>query len=263
MALAVLPSVVLPGVTADAKQMAALVALFAGLMTFVEYNSDAPSLIEFRDAPPFNRIRFGLLFAMVLLLSLLQCDAAAPSALTALIAALAALFAQLLDFAYSPVRLAALLLAPDATEVAAQTLRQAAALAYATALAGIAFGVALLHASGWPWRGQAFNVWVNLPTFDPTAGTDVILRLQRDAAINLALGIFLPFLIPAAVRLLLGGFEGEALTAAQTLIWTVTAWAFLPASLALRGVAMLRVAQMVRQKRRASAQAFDAGLLAA
>jgi hypothetical protein len=31
----------------------------------------------------------------------------------------------------------------------------------------------------------------------------------------------------------------------QTLIWAVSAWAFLPASLLMRGVALSRVAQMI------------------
>lgn len=36
----------------------------------------------------------------------------------------------------------------------------------------------------------------------------------------------------------------------QTLIWTISAWAFLPASMIMRGVAMGRVAEMIEEKRR-------------
>lgn len=263
MALAILPSVALPGVSADAKQMASLVALFAGVMTFVEYNGAAPSLIEFRDAPPFNRFRFGLLAALVILLTLALRDAESPGSLSGLVAAVAALLAQLWHAQYSPVGLAALLLDPAAAETAVQRVQGVAALAYTLSLFGMVSGGLVLHLARWPWRGPAFNVWVNLPTFDPTAGHDVITRLRWDAAINLLLGVFLPFLVPAGVRYLLGGFDAEALTSAQTLIWTVAAWAFLPASLFLRGVAMLRVARMVEQKRRDTALAFDEGPLLA
>ena len=56
--------------------------------------------------------------------------------------------------------------------------------------------VVLLKFYNWPSRSGAFNVWVNLPTFDPTAGGDVVDRLDRDARINIALGFLLPFLIP-------------------------------------------------------------------
>ena len=49
----------------------------------------------------------------------------------------------------------------------------------------------LVRIMNWPVRQGAFNVWVNLPLFDPTAGGDVIYRLQRDARINIALGFLL------------------------------------------------------------------------
>ena len=41
-----------------------------------------------------------------------------------------------------------------------------------------------------------------------------------------------------------------ALTDPQTLIWTVSAWAFLPASMVMRGVAMARIAELIEEKRR-------------
>jgi hypothetical protein len=63
------------------------------------------------------------------------------------------------------------------------------------------------------------------------------------------LGVLLPFLIPAVVSLASIGFEPLTLTSPQTLIWTMTAWAFLPASLVMRGIAMGRIATMIRQKR--------------
>ena len=69
--LTVTPALVLPGVAADSTQISVLVALLAGFMTFVEYNSSFPSIVEFRDAPPFNRLRFASLFFSVLLLSLI------------------------------------------------------------------------------------------------------------------------------------------------------------------------------------------------
>ena len=66
MVLIVLPSVILPGIGTDTKQIVALMALFAGSLVFVEYNAVYPSLVEFRDGAPFNRIRYLMLLAMVL-----------------------------------------------------------------------------------------------------------------------------------------------------------------------------------------------------
>ena len=72
MILIATPTVILSDLRLDSQQMVALVALFAGALTFVEYNSVYPGLVEFRDAPPFNRMRFLMLFATVFCLSLIE-----------------------------------------------------------------------------------------------------------------------------------------------------------------------------------------------
>jgi hypothetical protein len=122
--------------------------------------------------------------------------------------------------------------------------------------------VVLLRAGTWPTRGNVFNVWVNLPTFDPTSGPDIVARLERDGRINIALGFLLPFCIPAIARIVMGGVDPVTMTSPQTLIWTLAAWSFLPASLFMRGIAMFRVAQMIRRKRTENA-VLPAGRFAA
>ena len=62
------PALMLPNVSADATQIVVLVAIFAAALTLFEYASSYPGLVEFRDAPPFNRIRFASLFATVVLM---------------------------------------------------------------------------------------------------------------------------------------------------------------------------------------------------
>lgn len=249
MVLVATPSVILPGIGADTKQMVALVALFAGALTFAEYNATYPSLVEFRDAPPFNRVRFLMLFAIVLTLSIVASAKDSDAAFPRLFEAVAVLIGQALDFPYSPVRLATLMMAEGASESQVIAVRTAAGTAYILSLLSLAFFVLIFKLRGWPDRAHAFNVWVNLPTFEPTAGGDVVDRLERDARANLALGALLPFLIPAVVSIASTGFAPLTLTSPQTLIWTMTAWAFLPASLLMRGIAMGRIALMIQQKR--------------
>jgi hypothetical protein len=65
----------------------------------------------------------------------------------------------------------------------------------------------------------AFNVRVNLPAFDPTADADVVDRLDRDARVNIALGVLLPFLFLAVVQAGSNGFEPLSFTLPQTVIW--------------------------------------------
>jgi hypothetical protein len=249
MALIATPSVLLPGVGTDGKQMVALVALFAGILTFVEYNATYPGLVEFRDAAPFNRVRYLMLFATVFLVSLLERGVVFPSTLTDLVTAVGTLIGLSMDFPYSPVRLVTITMSDGATAEQAALIRSAAGIAYLTSLISLSVFTVLLKAGSWPSRGEAFNVWVNLPTFDPTAGGDVVDRLLRDMRVNVALGFLLPFLIPAVAKIGFTGIAHMPMSSPQTLVWTMTAWAFLPASLFMRGIALGRLAEMIRQKR--------------
>lgn len=249
MVLVVLPSVVLPDIGADTKQIVALVALFAGILVFVEYNAVYPSLIEFRDGARFNRIRYLMLLAIVLFLSVIAANRVDSTTVTQLFGALGDAIGTALDFSYSPVRLATYMVDDTASASQLADLRAAAGTAYLLSLLSLAVFVIVLKLEGWPSTKSAFNVWVNLPTFEPTAGGDVVDRLERDSRVNLAVGFLLPFLIPALISFLTVGLPPGALTSSQTLVWSMAAWAFLPASLLMRGVAMARIADMVRVKR--------------
>lgn len=253
------PSLLLPGTSADGKQIVALVAIFGAALTIFEYASAYPGLVEFRDAPPFNRIRFISLFLTVFLLSVISRDNVEPTALTQFVQAVGMLIGYAIDFPYSPVRLVVLMLPPDSGIEHVLLVRSAAGMAYLISLVTLAVFLIVLRLKDWPRNVGAFNVWVNLPTFDPTAGKDVVYRLQRDARLNIALGFLLPFITPPAVKAASALFGSVSLDNPQTLIWTVSAWAFLPASLFMRGIALGKVAEMIAEKRRATyAKAEDA-----
>lgn len=258
------PSMLVPGTSADTAQIIALVAIFAAALTLFEYASDYPGLVEFRDAPPFNRIRFLSLFATIFLLSLIARGAGQPTTATMFVEAVGTLIGQALDFPYSPVRLLVLMLPENASYQDMVMLRTAAGISYLISLISLAVFVMSLRVMGWPSRFGAFNVWVNLPTFDPTAGGDVVDRLERDARINIALGFLLPFLTPAVIKAAASLFGSISTGNSQTMIWTVAAWAFLPASLFMRGIAMGRIATMISTERsRNTAAAKADGLLPA
>ncbi len=258
------PSILLPGSGTDGIQFVTLVALFAAVFTVVEYSASSPSLVEFRSAPPFNRVRFGALFATVFALSVIFRGADDPSTFTQFFQVIGERIVMSIDFPYSPVRLMLVML-PETTDVSViNSMRTAAGLSYFVSLVSLAVFVLSLRLRRWPNRNKSFNVWVNMPTFDPTAGGDVVDRLNRDSQINLILGFLLPFIIPAILKFTSSFLEQINYYDPQTLIWTVTAWAFLPASLLMRGVALNRVAQMIYlQRKRAYAAAVAEGMITA
>lgn len=249
--LMAIPSLVVPGTSNDAAQMAALVALIAAVVTFAEYYSEYPTFLEFRNAPPFNRLRFLALFFCVLFASLLIAavtrDAGLPPTF---LERLAQGSVAMLDFPFSPVRLMSIALSDlhTAFDVDLAT-RISSLLLLVTMIALFAFWV---HARFifWPIRKRAFNFWINLPLFDPTSGRDVLYRLKRDAHVNLALGFLLPFLIPALLKTWIWAFDASFLILPESLIWVLCAWAFLPLTLMMRGIALFRVASLIEEKRR-------------
>lgn len=244
------PALLLRGEDAETNQITVLVALVAALLTFLEYNSRLPSIVEFRDARPFNRLRFVSLIATVVVLALVARGQSYPTMLSAGLTSVGTILGNAVDFPYSPVRMVVLMLPPDAAPQTVDLVRTAAGLAYLITLITLAAFVLVVRLLGWPTRQGAFNVWVNLPLFDPTAGGDVLHRLQRDARVNIALGFLLPFVIPAVVKGASDLLDPISLSNPQTMIWTISAWAFLPASMIMRGIAMGRVAEMIHDKRR-------------
>lgn len=248
--LIAMPALILPGVKHDTAQMVALLSLVAAILTFVEYWSEYPSLIEFRSAPPFNRMRFFALWVTVAFLTMICRGQMYPTGLSGALTSIGITVGHAMDFPFSPVRLMVLTAPEGLSDAQQELIRSSAGLAYLISLASLLGFVATVRLLDWPIRKGAFNFWVNLPLFDPTAGGDVLYRLKRDSHVNVALGFLLPFLIPAGLKL--AALYGMPLDPRdpQTLIWMMSAWAFLPASLIMRGVALMRIADLIEEKRR-------------
>lgn len=255
--LIALPSMLLPGYTTSSGEIVALLALLGAILTMTEYSSSFPSFVEFRDAPPINRMRFVCLTLILICLSLAAKHPYEPTNLTALFAGLGYLLGNLLDFPFSPVRLVLLALPQGVSVETVFMARAAAGVAYMIALLTVASFIITVRFLNWPIANGAFNVWTNLPLFDPTTGGDVVYRLQRDGRINVMLGFLLPFAIPAFVKLAADIIDPAMLTQTHTLIWTISAWAFLPASMLMRGMAMQKIAELIEEKRRKAYASSD------
>ena len=223
---------------------------FRACSSSIEYYATYPSILEFRNAPPFNRLRYVAVLVTVFTIASVYRNASDPNALNGLLKTIATLTGNVLDFPYSPVRLVTVTMPQGASAAELEFVRMAAGTAYAFSLISLAIFFFLVRALDWPARNGAFNVWVNLPLFDPTVGGDVLPRLTRDGRLNIALGIIMPFLFPAFFKAISDIANPLQLTNPQTLIWTVAIWAFFPAGLVMRGIAMTRIATMIDENRK-------------
>ncbi len=244
------PSLLLRGQTSQVTDAILLVAIFAALFVVVEYASICPSLLEFRHAPPFNRVRFGILFGILALASIALSGGTDASPLARLLLAIGALLGHATDLPFSPVRLVLWLLPEAASPVQVQAVRATAGLAYLVSLTGLTIFAILIRLRGWPSPTGSFNLWINLPTFDPTAGADVVRRLGRDGAVNILLGILIPYVAPPVAVVAARFYGVSMLDSDLMLVWMMSLWAFVPAALLLRGIAMRRLAVLILQKRR-------------
>lgn len=243
------PMFLVPGIAAKNSIVVFVLVLSGFLWTFLEYSSSYPSLIEFRDAPPFNRVRFLSLMATVYCLSLVQAFALNPLAGSELVHNVGVIIGYSLDIPGSPVNLMVNQFSIVGDGLPYQTFLASVGIAYLASLISIVIFVSLFYLRKWPGNSGPFNVWTNMPTFDPTTTSDVVARLNRDARINIVLGFALPFLIPACVGLSFGFVGSAPFDDSYMMIWVISGWAFLPSGMIMRGVALSRVAQMIATKR--------------
>ena len=248
-ALVMLPALVMPGIPPETAHLVVLLALFAATLTAYEYASPYPGLLEFRVGAPYNRTRYLLVGICGLLLALLQRHGTDPGPLTGAVAGLAAACGQLFAAAPSPVALLVAAL-PESVDAAQRALvRDGAALVFFLGAAVLlAFAVAI-RLGAWPRGKRPFNVWVNLPTFEPTAGHDVVSRLRRLSVLNLTAGLALPFLLPGVIVASTILMQPVSLTSPLGYVWGIVLWAYFPVAVIMRGMAMRRVARLIEQRR--------------
>lgn len=247
-----LPALFLPGISQEVAQGVTLIALIGAAVVMAEYAAAYPGLIEFRDAKPYNRLRFGMLVAVVLALVALQREIASGE--QGLLVGVSLWLANTFDSSFSPLRMLALSLPSDLPVAHLMNVMASAALAFLMCFAGLLLFFATMALGYWPAKGSSFNVWINLPNFDPTKGVDVVQRLERDAQINVLLGVTLPFSLPVVLHLSSLLVQPVTFETNLSLVWGLAFWAFIPFNLIMRGVAMYRVGQLIRAQRRRIAE---------
>ncbi len=205
-------------------------------------------MIEFRDAPPFNRLRLLSLTLILFVLSMVA-SGVHDSSLVLVLNAIGLLFGQVLEYPGSPLAAVIHHLPTQSPFMTPVQVKVMAGLAIFITLSALSIFAILLRTQKWPDPGRAFNVWINLPTFDPTAGGDVINRLIRDARVNAILGFTITFILPTAGLMISDHLGIRILTSSHGLVWGIALWMFLPLSLFMRALAMARIAAMIRVHR--------------
>jgi hypothetical protein len=240
----------LPGVSRAAQEISLIVGALAGAFAFFEYASSHPGLVEFRFAPPFNRVRYFTLLMQLVLLIFVCRHTVSPDEITTRVDEFAAMLWSRLDMPFSPVRLVTEMLAEGTPDAYRQLLSKAAALSFTVAFTSLTLFTLVLWFFGWPVRRENFNLWVNLPTFEPASARDVERRLMRDGFANVIIGLALLYLLPVIASRSSGWYDPVALQRFQPLVWTIAFWAFLPAAFVIRGAALMKISYLVKRSRR-------------
>ena len=150
--LIIMPYTMMPTMDGDGAMIVLIVAIFAGGFTIAEYASASPSLVEFRDAPPFNRIRFTALAITVFSLLMIFSKDGSQSTFALFFDVIGQRIGLAMDFPYSPVRLMLVMLPEDSSPSDIAAMRTAAGLAYFVSLLSLAVFVVLLRTRVWPRR---------------------------------------------------------------------------------------------------------------
>ncbi len=243
------PAFLLPNVSVSSQEISLIVGGIAAAFTLFEYASTHPGLIDFRFAPPYNRVRFVAFACQILALIFLCRATEGNDSFSATVLDWSDRSIAWLDYPLSPTNVAADMIAAGESEQFTLLIKRAAAISFVITFLSLAFFAVLLWLFKWPVGRKDFNLWVNLPTFEPGYGRDVERRLQRDGTINVLVGLGFLYLLPVIVSRASGWFDPSVLTNYQPLVWGATFWAFVSGSLVIRGAAILKVSYLVKRSR--------------
>lgn len=237
-----IPAVMLPDVSPNSAELSVLLAVAAAIFVVFEYGFSAPSLIEFRFAAPYNRLRFAILAVLIVTLVLAFRSTVENTTGTAMVVAFADASYDFWDFTFSPLR-SFMALAVESGPQSRDLLGRASALGLTIGVVGAICPGLVVWYFGWPLGRENFNIWMNMPTF--CVGGDIVGNLRKMAFTCVMFSLSFPFLAPQASLAFLGPLGPISASNSQFLVWIIAIWAFVPAALLLRAVALLKIASMI------------------
>ncbi len=245
-AMIVLPAIVLPEISPDTADLAIVSAAIAAAFVIFEYGFTTPSLIEFRFAAPYNRIRFALLALLLTGIAFAFRGTVEETATTIAVSSFAVTSASIWDFSGSPLVFFNAL-TQELDSEGRVLLSNAAALSLSLTILALFVFSAVIWLFHWPLKAKNFNLWMNMPNFDSNIGTETQQSLRQSALISMIIGLSLPFLIPQAALAFMGPLAPINAANSLLLLWMIAIWCFVPAASFLRAVALYKVASLINE----------------
>ncbi|MEL7276689.1 MAG: hypothetical protein AAGK98_09445 [Pseudomonadota bacterium] len=241
------PAFLLPTTTRTGQEVSLIIGGLIAAFTMFEYASSHPGLVDFRFAPPYNRIRF-LSFALLIFALVFVCRATVGAdPFSDDVLAVADRVVALTSLPLTPANIAFNMVGAGGDPEFGLLIHRAAAVSATISIGALVFFTLYIWIFRWPTERENFNLWVNLPTFDPTSNKDVAWRLRRGGLVNVMVGLSLPYAILTVVSRSGGWFDPSALQNHQSLVWGCVFWVFLPSVLFIRGTAMLKIAWLINR----------------
>jgi hypothetical protein len=239
--LVMLPAFLLTDTTQSALEFTRILATIAAVFVIYEYGFPTPSVIEFRFAAPYNRIRFLLMLALILTPSFLISNALDGHALNGAFLNFARDGFAMMDFAYSPVTIVARTLS-GSDVVLREAVAQAIALNVVISLSCVLAFCAAVFSNLWRFGGEGFNMWLNMPTYKSYGATGLQDRLINSSFASLLIALLIPLFGPTAADIALVWFSSDGVLAPIAITWVIAFWTYLPAIYMMRAAALAKVA---------------------
>lgn len=245
-AIVTIPSLLLASSSQGALEFALIIGAIIGLFTVFEYGSESPGFVDFRFAPPYNRFRAFTVAIQITAITLV-CRAVELNLSDAPVLEWAQQSAIWLDFRFSPVTEAIdlLLERSNLSDTSAVLLIYTSSVSFAVGFGLTVVFSTLLWIFTWPADRANFNLWTNLPMFQPSEGMAVPKRLKRDALVNLGLAVGLIYALPYALIYTTDLLDTDLFASNQAMVWATTLWVFVPSTLLARSAAMWKIARII------------------
>lgn|GEM_PF-1886031 len=239
--LIMLPAFLLSGVSQSSMEFTRILATIVSVFVTYEYGFPSPSLVEFRFAAPYNRIRFLLLSAVVLVPTCIVGYSLAGQDMAGIIPVIANSGLAVFDFTYSP--LVGVAKTFSMGDAAMQTvLEQAIAFNTVILLACVLAFCIAVYMGLWRFGGDDFNMWQNMPTYKSYERATLHKRLMDSAFSSLLVACLIPLLGPTFAEVVVLLFSENGQIAPIVCIWSIATWTFLQGVFFMRAAALAKIA---------------------